>query len=78
MKKKIKGIYVEWLDATTKSGWHETSDCGLLKCHTLGFLMDETDDFITVAATHVPDDSGMISSNTIPKVWITKRKRIKY
>jgi len=76
MKNKRRPIYVEWSDASTNSGWHFNGDCGLTECFTLGWLMWETDEFIVVCATR-SDEDGMISSNTIPKAWIKKRKFVK-
>jgi len=76
VKFKRRPIYVEWKDATTNSGWHYNGDCTLMDCFTLGFMMFEDKDKIVVCATR-SDDDGMISSNTIPKKWITKRKWVK-
>jgi len=75
MKNKRRPIYIEWKDATTKSGWHQNGDCGLIEVVTLGWLMWEDEEQITVCCSReTTNDDGMISSNTIPKAWIQKRK----
>lgn len=76
LKNKRRPIYVEWVDATTKGGWHYNGDCELMKVYTLGWLMWEDAEKLVICATRDGDD-GMISSNTIPKAWIKKRKWIK-
>jgi len=76
LKNKRRPIYIEWVDATTLSGWHHNGDCELMECFTLGWMMWEDDEKIVVCATR-DDKDGMISSNTIPKLWIKKRKWIK-
>ncbi len=76
LKNKRRPIYLEWKDASTNSGWHSNGDCKLMDCFTLGFLMWEDDEMIVVCATR-SDEDGMISSNTIPKRWIIKRKWVK-
>lgn len=76
MKHKRRPIYVEWADASTRGGWHFNGDCQLMDCFTLGWLMWEDDEKIVVCTTR-SDDDGMVSSNTIPKAWIKKRKWVK-
>ena len=73
------GIYVEWIDAgTTSSGspWTDKSDAvdTNLLVKSLGFLLSENEDSITVYAHDTEDEvCGQI---TIPKCTIKKRLSI--
>ena len=74
--KKLKGVSIIWEDATARAGWHEVDETSLVQILTLGYVVKETEGFITVA-TSVCSDGGLIASNTIPKGWIIKRKAVK-
>jgi hypothetical protein len=75
MRPKI--IRVQWTDAVSSQGWESMSKSYTpVNCHSAGFLIEETDKHITVAATWGEDDDGSESNNriTIPKAWIINRK----
>lgn len=74
--KTPKKIYVEWKDATAKGGWHDPKAEELILIRTLGWLTNEDDEKITVSASIDPDNWA-VSSNTIPKAWIVKRKFVR-
>ena len=51
----LKAIAVEWNDITEQSGWHsqdEHKDMRPLYCFSVGFLVDETDDYIVMSDTY--------------------------
>ena len=72
-------VYVEWLDSSHKPEWHTLSETQHPsdKCVSVGFLVDETDDWITFiqSCTNREKDANdqADASMTIPKVAITKR-----
>jgi len=73
---KLKLIYVEWMDSCSRRGvWHDltTFDGALITCRTIGWLVKETDESVTVAG-HYDGESCFSGGMTIPKVAITKRK----
>lgn len=72
---KYKFIYCEWVDATSDGLWSKPEELGLDSCAAAGFLVKETKDFITIAATYHDDQVNAFIS--IPKGWIKKRKTIK-
>lgn len=80
----IKAVKVVWLDAESSYSWTDITkikDPG--ECHTLGYLVKETDDFLHVSATiaEVLDegDKEIHVNNTIaiPKAWIKEIYEIK-
>lgn len=73
-----KAIYVEWDDACTSAGWFdpETEDMTPVNIKSLGFLIKETKDYITVSPGNA-ETGRSCSYLTIPKGWIKKRKYIK-
>lgn len=76
--KEYKIIYVEWVDSSHNTGW-QTAEAALkedhlLDCKTVGFLIKETDDHLTVAQSSAVDPDQVDGVLTIPKVAITKRK----
>ena len=76
MNKDPKKIYCEWLDASTHAGWHKAEETDLVLVKTLGWLMFEDKEKITVAASY-DENRYCVSSNTIPKKWIKKRRYIR-
>ena len=47
-------VYVEWVDSAQMKGWQDLEDAKaltVLDMETLGFLIEETDDAVTVVAT---------------------------
>ena len=81
MKKKKFGdrVTITWTDACTMDGWKSVSEAIKIPdevfCKTLGYFLNQTKDFITIAHT-----IGLSSKNDvtgvlhIPKAWITKIK----
>lgn len=72
----MKIIYFEWIDAVASSGWESVEkkhQCD--RCKTVGFLIAEDKNEITVAAAI--SDKECNSRITVPKKWITKRKELK-
>ncbi len=63
-----------WIDSTGFTGWTKSNVPETrATCHTIGFIVNETDEFITVAATYDNFTESYHSPLTIPKVAITKR-----
>ena len=70
-------VYVEWIDSSSCYGWREpdpTSDPDL-KCWTLGFLITESENSVTVASS--VSATGHVSNQmTIPRAAITVIREI--
>lgn len=68
-------LYVEWVDAVADNGWEENVKAEIHPCTTVGFLIDETDDALCLAATWSYNQTN--NRMHIPKIWIKKRKVIR-
>ena len=78
----MKAIYIEWEDSSSFAGgvWSIREDCVKSKpcsCKTIGFVISETKDAITLAGSldggkHVSGDM------TIPKSAIRKRRVVSW
>tara|TARA_R100001509_G_scaffold71115_2_gene39653 strand:- start:160 stop:447 length:288 start_codon:yes stop_codon:yes gene_type:complete len=66
---------VHWKDAVADVGWEEGSKSELHSCTSVGFIIDETKDALTLANTISQDQSNCRIH--IPKKWIQKRKDMK-
>ena len=70
-------IEVEWLDSATQDGWQFKPGRGVkaAPCRTAGYLIHETKSRIVIAGSISPEQ--VMSPLTIPKVAITRRRRLK-
>jgi hypothetical protein len=70
----MKMVLVEWLDAYTHdSGWKSIKSVrkqGPVLVRSIGFLVKEADDHVTVAASHVPLDDHCDGDCVIPRGMI--------
>ena len=68
-----------WLDSNTHSGWHDPTDqrYGPIKVTSVGWLIHETDEAVTLAGSVVfGDDYQAADTMTIPKVCIMSDKKL--
>ena len=77
-----KAIYVEWDDssAISRGPWNHKNDAKvkkLIRCQTVGFVLDETNTHITLVST---SDGGnyVCGDMTIPKSAIRKRRVVRW
>lgn len=82
----MKPELVTWLDsATHEDGWSRIEDIaetvtrrGLLRIESVGFVVHETDDALTLAASWFADDEGapcrVSQPLTIPKAMVVERR----
>jgi hypothetical protein len=74
-------VVVTWVDSATKSGWQPTFECApwLLCCQTVGFLVEENDQGISVALNRALDPLAMPYGDivTIPTCAIKHKQVIK-
>jgi len=69
-------VLVEWFDAVASSEWTEFNSLHIdTKIPAVGFLVKETDDFLTLAVTHKDGEANAALS--IPKAWIRTCKILK-
>lgn len=81
--KKLRVVEVEWVDSGAGGGWQFIAniDRQSLKCITVGFLLFDDDESISVASSIGLDSAGMANQAegpiTIPKVAIVRRRYVK-
>lgn len=78
MAQKIKSVYVKWLDSQgyRYDAWRRVEETNDLKpeiVETRGYILQETDEYITIAAS-VSNADNALGVVCIPKVAIVKRK----
>jgi ADP-ribosylglycohydrolase len=66
--------YVQWVDALSDSGWETDVKVDVHPCLSIGFIVDETEDAICLAAALSYEQSN--SRIHIPKSWIKSVKRV--
>ena len=78
--KKFRVIQFEWKDSTFYPGFYKyerVHEYGLKRMETVGFLIEETKEWIKIAQTNEVTEENTISDFIcIPKVNIIKRKYI--
>lgn len=72
-------ITIVWIDACEVTGWKSFSDAIKIPnevfCHTVGYFLNQTKDFITVASTiGLSEKNDVTGIFHIPKAWIIKIK----
>jgi len=67
--------YVQWVDAVADAGWEDNSKADVPPVLSIGFLVDETDDAVCLAAAISHDQSN--SRIHIPKQWIKSIKKVR-
>ena len=73
-------VYMEiiWDDASTNEGWVETSVLGVQRVITRGWLVKETKEYISLAASIYSDSADYIGGvQTIPHGMIISRRELK-
>lgn len=68
-----KLIYIEWIDAISSSGWSTPEEHQPDYCFTLGFLVYESKEAFTVAATTSLEEVNAVM--VVPKAWCKVVKR---
>jgi len=87
MSKKLKAIYVEWVDtvADPENGWKDSEACYDFfdrkdnVCKQVGFIFNENKKYLCLVSMYMPSSELHIFGMRIkiPKKWILKRKKIK-
>ena len=76
--KNYKIISVQWKDSTFYQGWYRDkviNEYGLKKLETIGFLLEETKEWIKIAQSkEITEEDNVADFIVIPKVNIIKRK----
>ncbi len=72
IEKIYRDGYIQWVDAVADVEWQEGVKAEVHLCHTIGWIVDETDDALCIASTVSMDSSN--ARMHIPKQWITSRK----
>ena len=79
MSKPRPVVRVDWVDSARNAGWHaprfarEKRD---LRCSSVGWLVDDTPDEITVASHIAWPDGDVCDTMTIPRCAVLRIKKI--
>lgn len=76
--KKI--IVIDWVDSIRDFDWTpiEDVDENSLDCVSVGFMLKETDDYVTIAQNYGLEPEQVCNLITIPKCSIKNIREIKY
>ena len=66
--------YIQWVDAVADVEWQEDVKAEVHVCHSIGWVIDETDDALCIANTVSMDNSN--ARMHLPKQWIKVRKDV--
>lgn len=72
-------VYCIWKDACTFDQWDDISShekLGLCTVHSVGFIVAETEEKITLVMSIDPVNDTAFASLSIPKTWLIKVYRI--
>jgi hypothetical protein len=74
--KKLKAYSFTWVDASSDAGWKNAGEVGVHDCFALGYLVKETKDTISICGS-VSDDGEYLGVISVPRKWVTKKKRVR-
>lgn len=72
-KTSLRSAFIIWNDACSTDDWlaiDEAKKSTLARIHTLGFIVNQTDDNLIVALNHDISNNSVSQFITIPKPWI--------
>ena len=72
----MKIVKISWIDSTSEPGWHDktTWKAPSTDCVSVGFLLEKTDDHISICQSYHEDEYG--EPITIPLKSITEVQEI--
>lgn len=78
LRARPPALYVEWEDSAMSLGWGDEGPPVTL-CRSLGWLVDRSDDAITLATSQASNYNSLEWGNliTIPRSAITRTRRVK-
>ena len=69
-------VYVEWIDSSRTGGWTSGREAVIpyekLACESIGFLVNDSEDSITITSSLAMPERGCLNALTIPKCAIRK------
>lgn len=71
----MKAVKVEWLDICSGTpNWARLDDLEVcpLKCESVGWLIKETEDYISIAQNYCEEEKLVSDTMTFPKKIVTK------
>ena len=77
--KVMKKVIIDWVDSVRASDWTYTEDIDgkTMNCISIGFLLKETDDSVTIAQNYGLNPEQVCNLMTIPKCSIRNVREIK-
>lgn len=75
---KQNAVCIEWVDSVRSFDWQlsEDVDTKPIECVTVGYVVNETDDFVSVAGTIGLEPPQVCQVITIPKCAVRRRRDV--
>ena len=70
----MKIVYLHWRDACHDMNECRPAETGLIDLHEVGFLLHETDEFVTLSCEHPGDSDTARLWLSVPKTNIVERR----
>ena len=80
IKDTTKAKLVHWVDSCNSEGWHQSArtDYSPVQCATLGFVIEDAEDFIALSATIAATDADTTDVMSIPKCCVKSIQDIEF
>lgn len=78
-KRGWQAVIVDWVDSAGMAGWHHRHDWAehtVAKCRSIGWLLADTKEQITIALNHDRDGGGIGEVMAIPRVAIKRLRKL--
>ena len=76
----MKIVKVNWLDSNSNGGWHDITSAKHIRpslCITIGYVIDEADDYITIASSLAVINDSVSDVMCIPKFAVSSIETIR-
>lgn len=80
IKDSTQAKLVHWVDSCTSQGWHESRHHSYepVQCATLGFVIEDAEDFIALSATIAATDADTTDVMSIPKCCVKSIQDVEF
>jgi hypothetical protein len=80
----VRRVQVEWVDSVSDDGWVVREDAvtraakeGMLDCVSVGMLLDETEEYVLLATSHMRDGDLVQGCLQIPRAAVLSVKELR-
>ena len=76
----MKIVLVNWLDSNSNSAWHNITEAKHLRpspCVTIGYVLEDTEEYITIASSFATENDSVSDVICIPKFAVQSIETIR-